>query len=59
MYIREKETGLIGMLLQLWFKDTSDSYCLYKMNDAVLASFLYAIVGGNSQKTKSCTEGSL
>ena len=52
VYIREKETGLIGMLLQLWFtvsltlvkqsrcvllKDTSDSYCVYKVSDAVLA----------------------
>ena len=59
VYIREKETGLIGMLLQLWFtmsltlvkpsrcvllKDTSDSYCVYKNNDAVLASFLLAVV---------------
>ena len=25
-------------------KDTSDSYCVYKMNDAVLASFLFTIV---------------
>ena len=25
-------------------KDTSDSYCVYKVNDAVLASFLFAIV---------------
>ena len=59
VYIREKN-GLIGMLLQLWFtksltlvkqstsvllKDKRDSYCVYKMNDAVLTSFLYAIVG--------------
>ena len=26
-------------------KNSSDSYCVYKMNDAVLASFLFAIVG--------------
>ena len=53
VYIREKETGLIGMWLQLWFtvsltlnlkqsrcmllKDTSHSYCVYKVSDAVLA----------------------
>ena len=59
VYIREKN-GLIGIVLQLRFtmsltlvkqsrfvllKDKSDYYCVYKMNDAVFASFLYAIVG--------------
>ena len=67
VHIREKETGLIGMLLQLCFtmsltrakpsrcvllKDTSDSYCVYKVNDAVLASFLFANSECNSHKSR-------
>ena len=67
VYIREKETGLIGMLLQRCFtmsfslvkqtscallKDTRGSYCVYKMNYAVLASFLFCYSEGNNQKTR-------
>ena len=33
------------------FKDTRGSYCVYKMNYAVLASFLFCYSEGNNQKT--------
>ena len=31
------------MVCRVLLKDTSDSYCVYKLNDAMLASFLFAI----------------